>query len=822
MNLRKRAALVLVFAGAILATTIPAWAENPATGTLTSGDTIEIVIDTPGDGDQVPPAGDPLEITGRTNIPEVPTNPAANVLYVVDVSGSTGFPTGQDCNGDGAVDAGDDLNGDGRVGDTLDCEIRGIIALNESLGDAPIFDGGVVPFGSSAAIADVDGVTDGLSSTFTTPLTNDVSGNGVPDIDDVATSLIVGGARLFEPRSVGGGTNFNAALATLVGGFSGQPAGEANVAYFLSDGQAGVSTGGGSSLQSAIDAGIIVNTYSVGTGASGCGAFAALAVIADQTGGTCTEVDDPSTLAAALTNTPPLGIDRVEVALNGSAPAVANIDAFGNWNITFDAADVPAPPVLVEATVVATDATVVTADILLTSGEVCTDTDRRIEVGFPRPTTERAFRCRLVTEHFDINFNVQGGNATIDGDKVKRAQPVDTADEHTWNATGETIVPGPNDVPDYVDKVAHSLEQGWDTYISKLGFDPPADTGEGRVLVTIWDIADFGFIDAPSGFTIPGLLSLKPNLSRVEYLARHELFHTVQWQYGISPGLTFLGSDEQGLLELTAEWATHRSMQVDPLSSLAADKEDEVYFNDLDLYLNGFSTGTSWGFPLAGPNVAYGKFIFAEYLETHLGTDTIREVWEAVRATGSVNAAMEQVLPITDVSFMSDGTAVSSADLFHDYAVANFYVDDVEQLYDGSFLPFENVYNDVDVSKWRKLSKLKPQKIDVVPIGTSASIAGAPLRLFDAGSSVYYELNTAGWKGSEISFQLNERRNEGIDPVWGKALATLIVCDKPVPVPMNGIEDIPIPSQCRQDLTLVLTNVAIGSDIIVDITILPL
>ena len=66
MFMRKQLALALLVAVALAATAIPAAAVNPATGTLSNGDTIEIVIDAPSDGDEVPPTGDPLEITTDT------------------------------------------------------------------------------------------------------------------------------------------------------------------------------------------------------------------------------------------------------------------------------------------------------------------------------------------------------------------------------------------------------------------------------------------------------------------------------------------------------------------------------------------------------------------------------------------------------------------------------------------------------------------------------------------------------------------------------------------------------------------------------------
>ena len=82
------------------------------------------------------------------------------VVYAVDVSGST-LSAGFDCDGSGTVDAADDLNGDSELGEVLDCEIAGLIALNTSLAAVPGSTGrvhvAVVPFGNEATVADVGG-----------------------------------------------------------------------------------------------------------------------------------------------------------------------------------------------------------------------------------------------------------------------------------------------------------------------------------------------------------------------------------------------------------------------------------------------------------------------------------------------------------------------------------------------------------------------------------------------------------------------------------------------------------------------------------------
>lgn len=338
--------------------------ENPASGELTTGETIEVIIDEPVDGSLVSDEDD-LFVRGRTNIPEIPVSTLANILYVVDVSGSTASPAGQDCSGDSVVDGDDDFNGDGTIGDTLDCEISGVLALNRSLGDLPDFDGGVIPFGTSAAVADVS--PDAGAQPFTSPLDTDSDGDLVPDLEEVVRSLDQGRVSVFQTLTVGTGTNFNAALTSAATALATQPAAEIDIVFLLSDGVGSLSRVPGSILDTLAQAGTVINTYSVGAGGSGCGPASNLEFIAQATRGNCLEVEDPSTLAAALTETTPRGIRQVEVALNGGEPVVASLNALGDWEAVVPASQLQGlgSSLLIEATVVATDETRVTADVMV-------------------------------------------------------------------------------------------------------------------------------------------------------------------------------------------------------------------------------------------------------------------------------------------------------------------------------------------------------------------------------------------------------------------------------------------------------------------------
>ncbi|HLO01642.1 MAG TPA: hypothetical protein VK191_00805, partial [Symbiobacteriaceae bacterium] len=338
----------------------PALAVNPASSLASTGQTLSIEITGPADGSRVNVPPGAITVTGTASIG--PLSNSGNVMYVVDVSGSTLSPLNQDCNGDHVVNALDDLNGDSRRGSTLDCEIAGVVALNGSLAGSPGASAGLIAFGNSAAIADVDPT--GGPQSFTSPLNADKNAAGGPDMEQVARSLdaVVGRVGLFTPYTVGTQTNYNAALTQLASAFSGK-AGQHNIAFFMSDGQpnptSSFTTGPGSPLQSVAAAGIHVNTYSVGSAGAGCGSTSALKQIADATGGTCTVVSDPSQLSSILIQ--PATLSGVAVSLNGGAPTPASL-AGGSWSLPITGLQGGIWNVI-RATVTASDGSTATADI---------------------------------------------------------------------------------------------------------------------------------------------------------------------------------------------------------------------------------------------------------------------------------------------------------------------------------------------------------------------------------------------------------------------------------------------------------------------------
>lgn len=261
----------------------------------------------------------------------------ARVIYVVDVSGSTASPVDQDCNGDARRDATDDLNNDGTRGDTLDCEIAGVIALNQSLVNRPDLRVGLVAFGSTAAAADVSPST-GVQN-FVSPGEDGNDGgftrDSVADIENTAQSLDQGKVNQFSLYQVGTNTSFDAALSEvnrIVAG-STQP----TIIFFLSDGQAAVTSSSGSALAQLKAAGAQINTYGIGAGTGSSPCSAALGTIASSPD-RCRVVSDPNKLVAVLPSS--TGSTIVKVSLKEGAktygPVDATLDAAGGWTAGFN------------------------------------------------------------------------------------------------------------------------------------------------------------------------------------------------------------------------------------------------------------------------------------------------------------------------------------------------------------------------------------------------------------------------------------------------------------------------------------------------------
>ena len=270
------------------------------------------------------PAAGPVTLTGAVGPGAGGTT---SVLYVVDTTRSTSTPTGSDCSGDHQLTADDDLNGDGSIGDVLDCEIAGVIALNSTLAAKPRVQAGLVAFANEAAAADLD---PNGSATFLPP--GYTGGDARPRIETVARSVVGMAIGLYEPTDLGDsgdGTAFNNAVRTALDTLAQAPDGPKWI-MFLSDGQSPIDD---ALLDELTTSGVHLRSFAVGADAS-CIAYASLSKMARATGEGCVVVGNPAELAAGLTESQPDAVNAVTVSIKDVSVA-ADLDSIGGWSAPF-------------------------------------------------------------------------------------------------------------------------------------------------------------------------------------------------------------------------------------------------------------------------------------------------------------------------------------------------------------------------------------------------------------------------------------------------------------------------------------------------------
>lgn len=413
-----------------------ALAANPASGTTTTDQQLSVQV-------SLDATNDPVWLGTTVHADAVATlgeGDTANIVYTVDISGSMENP---DFNP--FQPAVGDCDGDGLVGTALDAACVGLIALNDSLGSATNLSIGLVGFAEGAKTADMSPAAG--AQTFTTPPDVDADSLGGGDVEQVIRSLetefqgsATAGIGLFTPDLTPGfalATNYNAALTNTNAAIATAPA-DVNTVFFVSDGDpTSFTTGAGSPLQAAIDAGTIVNTYGIGpVAATACDPGRPLRVIADSTGGTCTAVADPSTLdtvlPAALTN-----IASLELFVNGTSVALATGSEALSMSLL--GVDITASLVVgintIEATATAEDGTVVTADTTLGVIDLTLEPlEATNELG---SDNTHAVTATILGDPSQVagilvDFEVTGQNAGTTGDCVPASCLTDAAGQVTF------------------------------------------------------------------------------------------------------------------------------------------------------------------------------------------------------------------------------------------------------------------------------------------------------------------------------------------------------------------------------------------------------
>ena len=517
-----------------------ALAANPASGTTTTDQELSVQITLDATNDPVW-LGTTVHADAVANLGEGDT---ANVVYTVDVSGSMENPAFNPFQ-----PAVGDCDGDGLVGTALDAACVGLIALNDSLGSAVNLNVGLVAFGAGGKTADMS--PDPGSQTFATPPDVDVDGAGGGDVEQVIRSLETdfaagtgnAGINLFTPDVTPGfgfQTNYDAGLTNSNAAIASAPA-DVNTVFFLSDGDpTAFTTGAGSPLQDAIDAGTIVNTYGIGpVAATACDPGRPLRVIADSTGGTCTPVADPSTLdtvlPAALTN-----IATLELFVNGVS--VASTSGSEPLQMSLLGVDITSALVVgintIEATATAEDGTVVTADTTLGVIDLgLTPLEETNELGSDNSHTVTATISGDPSQVAGIliDFAVTGQNAGTTGTCVPADCMTDAAGQVTFtysvpvapsslgddtitaSATVGGVTQSREVTKHWVDTTAPvaTCGEGW----NPAGHVPRAQNEDGFFLLTATDAVDpdleLFLVDTGSG-TVFGPFTSGTNVKYIE------------------------------------------------------------------------------------------------------------------------------------------------------------------------------------------------------------------------------------------------------------------------------------------------------------------
>lgn len=303
---------ILVYLALFIVMLAMALPVTAAVITLPNGAKLDVFITTPKTCTEfLVPAGQatiPVDVSGTASVGL--GDPDASIVYVVDVSGSTGIGGGTGCS------------------PILGCEKTFIIALNHAAADSgSVSDVGSVVFADSAATGDMDPT---VGNQLLTP-----PNSGSANLPDVVTSMFSdpnggnGGVDVFTHKEVGQFTNFAAALQQALVVVQASTKGH-KIVVFASD---GVSNRGTlADFNAAVSALNAANAkiYSVAIGTdSSCtgGSSGTLQAMATGTGGTCTHVADPGNLPNIIPDLISTELTSLGIAVDGgTVTSIPNAD----------------------------------------------------------------------------------------------------------------------------------------------------------------------------------------------------------------------------------------------------------------------------------------------------------------------------------------------------------------------------------------------------------------------------------------------------------------------------------------------------------------
>ncbi len=178
-----------------------------------------------------------------------------------------------------------------------------------------------------------------------------------------------------------------------------------------------------------------------------------------------------------------------------------------------------------------------------------------------------------------------------------------------------------NGLPDIVDIVAEAAEYSREVLIEDLNYEDPMK-GIDRELIIVLDDTNQYLIEGSLGVTSvlsngDPYVAIDPWLSS-DYLkvtVGHELFHTVQFGYGLEFAYTEPG---QHWAEQTATWV--EDLQYDEIND---------YVNYIPEYFDNVDYSIFASITPEGSLFEYGLNIWPRFLSEYYGNDVIKEIWES-------------------------------------------------------------------------------------------------------------------------------------------------------------------------------------------------
>jgi hypothetical protein len=260
------------------------------------------------------------------------------------------------------------------------------------------------------------------------------------------------------------------------------------------------------------------------------------------------------------------------------------------------------------------------------------------------------FKCRAAAGDFLILFNI--------GTNQEGIPPV-------YNINGRAAA---------VQDMLNSLTMAAAEYRA-MGYSLPVRDGSNPY-VLVYGVEKLLTQDIVAPFTLPFGMNQQPTIlvptseDEWDYLPRHELFHSVQYQYWDKSDVSlayiwdFFGGDEFGTMnwwmEATAEWATHQTYVRTGWNPLG---QDSNYARSVPKVLSKPGQAlNSWGGLAGGPQ--YGSFLLATYLTERTSGAFVRRTWENVRDHG--------LLPVDAIRTTVEGYGMNLKYMLLDYHIANY------------------------------------------------------------------------------------------------------------------------------------------------------